>query len=89
MEFSSATYGELQWENFKSLKFEETGFKSKYSSNTLGQTVVSGVEAHQQHNTNQMFKILSGILTYELNWFLFSQVKVNIVKNWDDVNKVM
>ena len=41
MEFSSVTYayGELECENFESLKFEETGFKSKHSS-SLGQTVV-------------------------------------------------
>ena len=41
VEFSSATYGDLQCENFKSLKFQETGFKSKYSSRS-NSSVVEG-----------------------------------------------
>ena len=92
MEFSSsATYGELQWENFQSLKFQETGFKSKHSSRSNS----SGVEAQQQHNNNQMLKILSGYLRTELVFIFQSNSSKSqyrwavVIQNWDDVNKIM
>ena len=91
MEFSSATYGaSFNVRTCKSLKFQETGFKSKHSSRSYS----SAVEARQQHNNEPIFTILSGSL---IEVVLFSnqtqQVKVNIDGpcrgHWDDVSKVM